>query len=115
MKRPSLRRLYREHAHLFHLGKTKVSLHYAGIAGDGFNGLCYPPPYTGRQVCVILIEADLQRDEFLPLLLHELIHAEQWEHFQKLSHDAYFDNRVAELRALGLRVADREGLINAAE
>lgn len=114
MKRPSLRRLLKEHRHLFHLGDMRVAVLYSGIAaGLLANGLCLP--HSTERKCTVVVEADLHASDILPVLLHELIHVEQFQHFHKCDHDAYFRQRWDELVAAGYRVADSKGLINVAE
>jgi hypothetical protein len=110
-RRLSLRRLYDEYKHLFHLGKMRVHLAYSGLGPLGAIGLCLPDP-GGKKAVVVLDEA-LEEADVLPTLMHELIHVEQLWHFQVAAHDEYFRQRVDELIAQGYRVADQQGRINA--
>jgi len=99
---------------LFKLAGLQVNVVPSGIDQWGAQGICFPtwPPSRKREVTIVLSCA-LDHDDVLPVLLHELIHAEQHALDQVPDHGAYFQWRVMELRAAGLRVTDHRGRTNA--
>lgn len=110
MTLPDLQKLFDEHAAAFALPDTSVFVQYAHIeAALTAQGITIPHlPMEPRRVS-IFIDAELPTTRILPVLLHELIHAEQFALTGIPAHDAYFSWRVAELRAAGLPVVDARG------
>lgn len=81
----------------------KVRLSLQNVTGDfaDWYGLYMAGWYGSDLICLNIALLDLKDEAFVrAVMIHELIHCEQWTNNTNPSHGAYFQHRVAELREL---------------
>lgn len=109
MSVPNLRALVHEYRRLFRLDKAIIEVCYSNLSADQASGITYTHQHTRRKGVTIFLSHNLKSDWVLPVLLHELIHAEQFVNDEDMDHGAFFRWRVQEILAAGLSVVDHTG------
>lgn len=109
MRAPNLRALLREYRGLFRVDGAVIDIFYSDLSAEKASGITMGHQHTRGRRATIVIDHNLRNDYVVPVLLHELLHVEQFVNEEDMDHGAAFQWRIGELLAAGLAVADHRG------